>query len=409
MNDLNIILPGKQKHPSIVVVDDEDAILSSLRSLFRKDGYSMFFFSSPVKALEFLEKNDADLIITDMRMPEMSGSELLERSATICPRAIRLIISGYEEKSVIAKVLSTGLARHFIMKPWDDDQLRKFVSESMDLQRNLKNKKLEEVLFSFRFLPSPPRMHQKLKKMLSAEQTSQKDISTEIEKNPELVANLLRMANSIYYGARKNISSIVEAINFIGTDSVLNMILSLEIFDRLCSNAAQESFQQVLEIRERSVERARLAKEIARKIDPKADLQEAFVAALMLDIGLLFRCSSAPYQFNILYNEHNNSGHSLYAADKHVFPVTHDEVGEALLTYWNFSPSIISAVANHHSYINNGDPLTLIVQTADMLAQDKDALPKDPIVEEYVKKFQPEPEPEAAQPEKAEEDAHETI
>jgi HD-like signal output (HDOD) protein len=399
VDDVNILKPGKQKHPAIIIVDDEEAILMSLRSLFRKDSYSMFFFSSPIEALEFLEKNNVDLIITDMRMPEMSGAEFLERSTVMSPGSIRLILSGHEEKSVISKVVSSGLARHFIMKPWDDQQLKKFVAESMEFQNSMRQKKLEEVLVSFRFLPAPPVMHQKLKKMLLKEQILQKNIAAEIEKNPELVANLLRMANSIYYAARKSISSIIEALSFIGTDSVLNMILSLEIFDCLCSSAARQSFQRVVEIRERSVERARIAKEIAPKIDPGVDLQDAFISALMLDIGLIFRCSSAPQKFDILHNEYTNKGKALYVADKQVFSITHDEVGEALLTYWNFSPSIIHAVANHHSYINNGDSLAIIAQVADNLVQGVDSLPQDPAIEEYAQKFRPEPEPALPEPE----------
>jgi HD-like signal output (HDOD) protein/CheY-like chemotaxis protein len=386
LNDTISIKPGRQKHPAIIIVDDEEAILMSLRSLFRKDNYSMFLFSSPLKAIEFLEKNYVDLIITDMRMPEMSGAELLERSAAICPMAIRLIISGYEEKATITRVLSSGLARHFIMKPWDDAQLKQFVTESMELQEKLKQKHLEDILSSFRYLPSPPKMHNKLKIMLSSEQVSQKDIANEIENNPELVANLLRMANSIYYGTRKSISSIIEALNFIGTDSVLNMILSLEVFDCLCSSAAKSSFQRVLEIREKSVERAHIAKRIAQYIYPGADLQDAFVAALMLDIGLIFRCSSSPHKYDTFYEEYKVNGKQLYSADKNVFAVTHDEVGEALLTYWNFSPSIISAVANHHRYINNADSLSLIVQTADKIVQEDEALPRDPKVDGLYEK-----------------------
>lgn|GEM_PF-747184 len=386
MNEIISIKPGKQKGPTIVIVDDEEAILMSLRSLFRKENFNIFLFSSPLKAIEFIEKNYVDLIITDMRMPEMNGSELLERSAAICPSAIRLVISGYEEKSIITKVLSSGLARHFIMKPWDDAQLKQFVTESMELQENLKRKKLEEVLSSFRFLPSPPQMHTKLKEILSSEQVSQKEIAYEIENNPELVANLLRMANSIYYGTRKSISSIIEALSFIGTDSVLNMILSLEVFDRLCSNAAKSSFQRVLEIRERSIERAQTAKRIAHLIDPKTDLQEVFISALMLDIGLIFRCTSSPHKYDIFYNEYKTNGTPLYLADKEVFSITHDEVGEALLTYWNFSPAIINAVANHHRYINNRDTLSLIVQIADKIVQEDEALPRDPKAEElYLK------------------------
>jgi response regulator RpfG family c-di-GMP phosphodiesterase len=126
------LIPGKTRNPILVVIDDEEQILLSLRSLFRRDGYKMHLFSSGEKGLEFLEKNYADVILCDMRMPEISGAELLEKSAKLCPDAINIIVSGYEEKAIIFDTISKGLARQYIMKPWEDEQLKKIVKEAME-------------------------------------------------------------------------------------------------------------------------------------------------------------------------------------------------------------------------------------------------------------------------------------
>lgn len=262
MNNENM-KPEKAQLSSLVIIDDEEDILRTLKSLFRREKYRMYFFSSGPKALDFLEHNNADVIISDMRMPEISGIELLEHSAEINPTSIRIILSGYEEKNIVLNAVQRGLAQHYIMKPWEDDQLRNIVKDSMDLQEELRKKHLRGLMHSFRSLPSPPRLHTKLVKILESDMQSKKEIATEIEKSPALVAKLLRISNSIFYGARKQISSVYEALTFIGTESVLGIVLGLETFDSLNNCSDPMIVRQIEEIRETSIIRAQVAREIS--------------------------------------------------------------------------------------------------------------------------------------------------
>jgi len=383
MSLINEIQPGKPIKPTLVVIDDEEAILTSLKSLFRKEGYTMYFFSSPLQALEFLRQNIADVIITDMRMPEMSGTQLMELSADICPNAIRLIISGYEQKSVILNAISRGLARNYIMKPWDDEQLRLIVRESMDLQQTLKQKHLQDILLSFKHLPSPPKLHNKLKDILQKDPHSQREITFEIEKSPALVAKLLRMSNTVLYSSHKSVTSVFDAISFIGTEEVLNIVLSLELFDNVCAKALPDILKTTEILIQKSIVRAQTAREIAIAWETKIDPEEAYVAGLMLDIGLIFRFCSSYDKFGEFCSIYDEGIKSVFNIDKEIFLIGHDEVGEALLTYWNFSPSIIVSVANHHSYACK-DPLTTIVQIADLLVQGNDSTPHDPGIDELT-------------------------
>lgn len=387
MSLINEIQPGKPRIPTLVVIDDEEPILSSLKSLFRKEGYAIHLFSSPVVALEFLRQNSADVIITDMRMPEMSGTQLMELSLDICPNAIRLIISGYEQKSVILNAISRGLARNYIMKPWDDEQLRSLVRESMDLQQTLRQKHLQDILLSFKNLPSPPQLHSKLKKILQKDPHSQKEITIEIEKSPALVAKLLRMSNSVLYSSHRFVSNVFDAISFIGTEEVLNIVLSLESFDNVCAKALPDILTKTENLIEKSILRAKIAREISLRWDNNVDPEEAYVAGLMLDIGLIFRFCSSQDKFGVFCSIYNEGNKPIYNIDKEMFSIGHDEVGEALLTYWNFSPEIISAVANHHRYTCK-DPLTTIVQIADLFIQEKDSIPHDPCIDELAKEWE---------------------
>jgi len=387
MNTQNEIQPGKSILPVLVVIDDEEPILFSLQCLFRKDGYNLHTFSSGRDALEFLKENDADVIITDMRMPEMNGTQFLESSTVRSSNAIKIIISGYEEKTIILNAMSHGLARHYIMKPWDDEQLRAIVTESMLLQHKLKQKKLEDILLSFKSIPSPPNLHNKLKTMLQDEQLSNKDIAAEIEKSPALVAKLLRMSNSIFYGTRKPITNIFDSLTFIGTEFVLNIIFYLESFDSICSNIYPKAIPIVEEFTNFSIMRAQISKEICLNWHEEINPQEAYIAGLMLDIGMVFRICSNNEKSDLFLAEYLVGNKSLFLLDKETFKITHDEVGEALLNYWNFSPTIVTAVANHHRFAGKNS-LSTIVQISDMLVLGKNSYPHDPFVDKLAPEWE---------------------
>jgi len=388
------IQPHKKNIPSLVIIDDEEAILRSLRSLLRRDGYNMNFFTSGYEALKFLEQNEVDVILSDMRMPEMNGTELLAKSIKVNPNAIRIIVSGYEEKSVILDALSDGLAKHYIMKPWEDEQLRVLINDSMKLQQKMREQKLQKLLNSIRNLPSPPRWHVHLMKILKEEKHAQKEIASEIEKSPELVAKLLRVSNSVFYGLRRSVTTVYEALTFIGTESVLNIVLAIESFDSLSVECTPEMENILSSIRNVSVKRAHVARELAANWGDKVDEHEAYVAGLLLDIGLILRFYSSKEDSNEFLKKYKLTEkiEPHYNIDKSINEVTHDRVGAALLTYWNFPKSIISAVDNHHSFTCN-DPLVTITQIANSLVQHKDSYPFDNRIEsladEWRSKLQP--------------------
>jgi len=387
MNQENL-KPSKAKLSSIVVIDDEEDILKTLKSLFHREKYCMYFFNSGAQALDFLKYNNVDVIITDMKMPEISGIELLEKSAEINPNAIRIILSGFEEKQIVLKAIQRGLAQHYVLKPWEDDQLKDIVKESMKLQDQLRRKHLQEILYAFKSLPSPPKLHSKLVEILKSDMQSHKEIAKEIEKSPALVAKVLRISNSVFYGTRKQISSVYEAISFIGTEFVLSIVLGLESFDSFNHCRDQLIREQVEEIRETSILRAHLARELSIRWNKKSDQHEIYVAALLLDIGIILRLCSSQGRAHEFFNTFKNQRKPIYLIDKQMYTATHDEVGSALLTYWNFPSRIISAIANHHSYTCD-DIFTTIVQLADALVQRKNSYPHDPGIDEYLREWEP--------------------
>ena len=110
-----------RKH-SVLLVDDEPEILFSLTGLLRRE-FELHTAESAKQALEILRQHPIHVVMTDQRMPEMTGVELLGRVRTEYPRAIRIVFTGYADiKAVIDAVNNGGLFR-YITKPWDPDEL----------------------------------------------------------------------------------------------------------------------------------------------------------------------------------------------------------------------------------------------------------------------------------------------
>src|SRR5260370_42568557 len=110
-----------RKRP-ILVVDDEADILFSLRGLLRRD-FEVHTAEGGAQALEVLRQHPIHLIMTDQRMPEMTGAELLSRSRGQCPEAIRIIFTGYADLKAVVDAANRGEIYRYLTKPWDPDPL----------------------------------------------------------------------------------------------------------------------------------------------------------------------------------------------------------------------------------------------------------------------------------------------
>ena len=103
---------------TILFVDDEDKILKSLKRGLMDKPYNLLFANSGKEALQILEENEVHVIVTDMRMPEMTGLELLRIVKEMYPRVVRLVLSGYTQVTTLLTAINQGEIFRFITKPW---------------------------------------------------------------------------------------------------------------------------------------------------------------------------------------------------------------------------------------------------------------------------------------------------
>jgi putative nucleotidyltransferase with HDIG domain len=170
---------------------------------------------------------------------------------------------------------------------------------------------------------------------------------------------------------------------FIGLEYVSGLVMAIEAFHNICKNPGPECQHHVEEIWDMSLARGRIAKTIAQQWTPRIDPHLPYVTALLQDIGYVVRICSEPQQF-VKYLQLVRSGEKTkYEADAQVFGITHEEVGAALLEYWNFPSEIVQTVASHHKKVADTE-LARIVQIAEGVAVVDLTNPHDPSLDHQI-------------------------
>ena len=146
--DLHLKVPDDERQAmerTLLLVDDEENILTALNRLLRRDGYKILKATSGRDGLEVLAMNKVGVILSDQRMPEMSGVEFLRKAKHLYPDTVRIVLSGYTELKSVTDAINEGAVYKFLTKPWEDDQLREHVREAFERHElALENERLSD-------------------------------------------------------------------------------------------------------------------------------------------------------------------------------------------------------------------------------------------------------------------------
>ena len=129
-----------EKRHTVMLVDDEESILNSLRRLLRGKPYDLLLATSGAQALSLFELHPIDMIICDARMPFMDGPTLLREVHKRDPACMNILLTGYADMSMITQAISDGYIFRYISKPWNDEELQRTLDEALDTQNVLRDR-----------------------------------------------------------------------------------------------------------------------------------------------------------------------------------------------------------------------------------------------------------------------------
>jgi response regulator RpfG family c-di-GMP phosphodiesterase len=133
--------------PKVLLVDDEESILNSLRRLLRSQPYDVLLANSGAQALEIMEQHPIDLVMTDARMPAMDGATLLAEIHRRHPSTTRILLTGYADLTMIIKAINEGQIHRYISKPWNDEEMLLTLRQSLAHQHSeCERQRLEQLI-----------------------------------------------------------------------------------------------------------------------------------------------------------------------------------------------------------------------------------------------------------------------
>ncbi len=203
-----------------------------------------------------------------------------------------------------------------------------------------------ETVQNTEWLMAPPRVVTRLMELLQSDRAHWQEIAQTIETEPAIASRILKLVNSPFYGLQVPISSIPQALVFLGSVAVTSIAAAVGIFSRMMIKSQPEAAEQLQRFWWHSACTAFVAKALARQLDPSL-ADQIFTAALLHDIGKLLMIQLALPQYREL-EQLLLLGEPESRAERTIFGTTHEEAGDLLAQRWHF-PDPIRTVISYHS------------------------------------------------------------
>ena len=358
----------------ILFVDDEPMILKGIQRTLRKmrDVWDMTFTSSAAEALAVLDNNPMDVIISDMKMPEMDGSQLLAEVKQHHPHVVRLILSGHVEQETTIK--SVQFAHQCLSKPCDVEVLKQTLIKLFALRDILSDNSIKKIVSQIESLPSLPTIYTEIIAEMQSDDPSIKKISEIIGRDVSMTAKILQVVNSVFFGLPQRIGNPKQAVMLLGLETVKSLVLSVKIFSEFSQK--KYSWFNIDAIFKHSISVSSYAKAIVKYEKMDQDLiNYSLMAGLLHDLGKLILATNFKDTYQQVLTESRNSDHKLWELEQETFGTSHAEIGAYLMGLWNLENPIIEAIAFHHcpaKSASNQMGLLTVVHVANALDHEED-------------------------------------
>ncbi len=353
----------EEQRKKILFVDGEQSILDGLRRLLHpmRKVWEMTFATHADEALNLMTENHYDVIVSEIKLPDMEGKELLQSVKTRHPESVRIVLTGHVEQEAIFR--SLGVVHLFLSKPTTPELLKSTIQRASSLRLLLGNQELKNLVSGMDSLPSLPTLYTQLMEEMQSENASLKKVGEIVSQDIGMTAKVLHLVNSAFFGLPREVTNPTLAINLLGLDILMSLVLSVHVFsaydtEHLPRFSLERFWAHCLGT---AVTAKKIAKTFSEKVGNPDD---AFVAGMLHDAGKLILMANHPSVYSMVQEYAVEKKKSINESEKIAFTAGHQEVGAYLLALWGLPDPVIEAVAYHHTPKHTGvaeiTPLTAV-------------------------------------------------
>ena len=345
---------------SVLFVDDERSILKSLERLFFDSDIDALFADSGAEGLKILGNQPIDIVVSDMKMPEMDGHQFLRQVKKSFPGTTRIILSGYASENELFESIIDGSNSLYLLKPWKGEELKTTIEHifaARDLYRNLSIFEFANKLENLSMIPG---IYNSVSNLIEQD-ADISAIANVIEGDPTVTASVLRVVNSAFYNIKT--ASITQAITFLGLPVVKSIVLSCGLLQSVRIHFPPFNLQRLARHATRT---NMLVSAIYAKVYGSAMPDSIATAGLLHNIGFVLFLHYFPEKYKLILQEYLNlEGQELLPVlEKERIGVTHAELGGYLLDWWALPYSIVECALFHntplHGSVINHQPVMAV-------------------------------------------------
>ena len=327
----------------ILFVDDEPGALEGLRFRLHRlsSKWEIGWAGSALLAIEQMQRQPYDVVVTDLRMPGMDGAQLLEIVSARWPQTIRIVLSGYADRQQTMRVVP--LAHQYLSKPCEPKQLEDVIDRCLQLYDLLYGPRLRAIVGGIRKLPTIRRIYSALQGIVQDDKVTVSEVARLVGTDPAIAARVLQIVNSAFFRLARRITKIEQAVSYLGFTVIRNVATSVEIFSQWPSNASGHLKQAKLQAHVHAVAAAAGALTVQTSI-----ANDTMLAGLLHDIGYWVLAQECSAELRASAELAAAARIPMHEAESRIIGASHAEIGAYLLGLWGLPYSVIEAVAHHH-------------------------------------------------------------
>ncbi len=337
----SVVAPRDGPRRVLFVDAEPDRLEEAQRSLSAVGGdWDARYLVGGSAALTALDDEPVDILVTALHMPEVDGTELLQAARRSHPETVRIVVAGKTDQQASLKL--TGIAHHFLTRPYPPQQLLDVIDRAVVLRERLRSPALIELVSGMRTLPSMPALHSKVVSLVMSPNSSLAQIGDVIARDPGMSAEVLQLVNSAFFGLRRRITDPSQAVTLLGINTVIALVLGVHIFSQM--QAPKGRHEEMDALYRHALVAASASREIAHAEGQNRDsVSDFYLAGMLHDAGRLVLATNYLDEYAATLESADP-----LLAEVERFGASHQDVGAYLLGLWGLPDPIVEAAAFHH-------------------------------------------------------------